>query len=62
MFRLAYFQMAGSGKTINQDALFSGKNICHAILHKTRLLELNNQPVRIAIVLFGQSHGRRVGF
>ena len=49
MFRLAYFQMAGSGKTINQDALFSGKNICHAILHKTRLLELNNQPVRIAI-------------
>lgn len=49
MLQLAYFQMAGSGKTKNQDALFNGENMCHAILHKTRLLEPHQLPVRIAV-------------
>ena len=49
MLQLAYFQMAGSGKTRNQDALFNGENICHAILHKTRLLVPRQQAVRIAV-------------
>ena len=35
MWQLAYFQMAGSGKQRNQDALFNGQEVCYALLRKT---------------------------
>ena len=40
MFQLACFQMAGAGKTRNQDALFDGTAVRQVKLHKTRLSEV----------------------
>ena len=50
MLQVAYFQMAGSGKHRNQDALFNGMEVCYALLHKTRRVEcVPNTSVRLAI-------------
>ena len=40
MLQVAYFQMAGSGKHRNQDALFNGAEVCYALLHKELLSNL----------------------
>ncbi|MBH5328311.1 protein phosphatase 2C domain-containing protein [Eikenella sp. S3360] len=48
MFQLAYFQMAGAGKTRNQDALFDGTAVRQVRLHKTRLSETAD-TVRLAV-------------
>ena len=42
MWQLAYFQMAGSGKQRNQDALFNGQEVCYALLRKTRVLNFTD--------------------
>ena len=50
MLQVAYFQMAGSGKHRNQDALFNGAEVYYALLHKTRRVECApNAPIRLAI-------------
>ena len=50
MLQVAYFQMAGSGKYRNQDALFNGMEVCYALLHKTRRIEcIPNAPMRLDI-------------
>ena len=50
MWQLAYFQMAGSGKQRNQDALFNGQEVCYALLRKTRVLNFSDElTVRLAI-------------
>ncbi|HFC8821160.1 PP2C family protein-serine/threonine phosphatase [Neisseria cinerea] len=48
MFQIAYFQMAGAGKTRNQDALFDGTAVRQVKLHKTRLSEVAG-TVRLAV-------------
>ena len=50
MWQLAYFQMAGSGKQRNQDALFNGQEVYYALLRKTRVLNFSDElTVRLAI-------------
>ena len=50
MWQLAYFQMAGSGKQRNQDALFNGQEVCYALSRKTRVLNFTDEiTVRLAI-------------
>ena len=50
MWKLAYFQMAGSGKQRNQDALFNGQEVYYALLRKTRVLNFSDElTVRLAI-------------
>lgn len=48
MFQIAYFQMAGAGKTRNQDALFDSTAVRQVRLHKTRLSETTD-TVRLAV-------------
>lgn len=49
VFHVACFQMAGAGKTRNQDALFDGAAVWQERLHKTRLLAETGGPVRLAV-------------
>ena len=51
MWKLAYFQMAGSGKQRNQDALFNGQEVYYALLRKTRVLNFSDEltePPRVS--------------
>lgn len=47
--QVAYFQMAGAGKTRTQDALFDGVAVHQTKLHKARLVEAPQLPLRLAV-------------
>lgn len=48
-FEVAYAQMAGEGKGRNQDALFNGVEVKHALLNKARAVAPPGDAVRLAV-------------